>query len=72
MNRLEYEKDLANRQREHLERVNGRLNWKPCAHDQCTSCHGTGIKEDGSYCIHCLYCDCPKCSPSSMNTWTIS
>lgn len=40
--------------------------WKPCMHEQCSSCHGTGIKFDGSMCVHTLYCDCPKCSPTFM------
>lgn len=39
------------------------LNTQPCAHDGCSSCHGTGKKEDGSFCVHMLYCSCPKCSP---------
>jgi uncharacterized protein (DUF1778 family) len=34
-----------------------------CIHDSCPSCHGTGVKQDGSICIHHIACNCPKCSP---------
>lgn len=65
MNREEYEKDLAERQRKHLENVRavGNNNWSPCLHDTCPACHGTGIKIDGSMCIHNIACSCPKCTP---------
>lgn len=67
MDRQTYEEDLARRQKEHLDRVAGRNdhNWRPCMHDQCQSCHGTGIRYDGSSCIHGIACPCPKCSPQS-------
>lgn len=72
MNKEQYEQDLKRRQEEHLKKVNNRfnINWKPCAHDQCQSCHGTGIKVDGSSCIHYISCDCPKCSPQMISTVT--
>jgi len=62
----QYEKDLAERQRQHLENILGykKGNWRPCMHDQCTSCYGTGIKHDGSMCVHCISCPCPKCTSS--------
>lgn len=31
-------------------------------HKMCSSCGGTGVKEDGSKCIHMLSCFCDKCS----------
>ncbi len=65
MNREQYERDLADRQRRHMERIfvpQCQRPWKPCAHDQCTSCHGTGVREDGRACMHMLSCDCPRCS----------
>lgn len=34
-----------------------------CLHDNCPSCNGTGVKFDGSLCIHHISCNCPKCSP---------
>ena len=34
-----------------------------CMHEQCTSCFGTGVKEDGTACIHFISCSCPKCTP---------
>lgn len=51
--------DLGRRQREHMARVN--QNWtdrtqvvvtQPCAHNSCSQCVGTGVKLDGSMCIH--------------------
>lgn len=68
MDREQYEKDLRERQRRHLENVRTmRSNttdggWRPCLHDACPECLGTGIKADGSTCIHCISCPCPKCS----------
>ena len=67
MDQEQYQKDLEKRQKEHLERVlknqNDNFNWRPCLHDQCAECVGTGIKLNGSACIHFLSCACPKCSP---------
>lgn len=65
MNRKQYEEDLARRQKEHLELVHEceMKEWQPCLHDHCTSCHGTGVRLDGSACVHMLSCPCPKCSP---------
>lgn len=68
MDKYQYLKDLKKRQKQHLKNVKRHLDqndpWIPCVHDSCTSCHGTGIKIDGSGCVHYLYCSCPKCSPS--------
>jgi hypothetical protein len=69
MDRESYEEDLRRRQEEHLNRVRGGSkdpNWRPCLHDQCPECLGTGVKHDGSSCIHMISCPCPKCSPYSM------
>jgi len=53
MDREQYERELAERQRKHLERVSGvHNNWRPCLHDQCPECHGTGIRANGGVCIH--------------------
>ena len=62
--RQQYEEDLKRRQKEHLDAVNGNIPRRPCLHDQCPSCHGTGVKLDGSACIHEISCPCPKCSPT--------
>lgn len=61
-----YEEDLKRRQQEHLMGLQHQQNerWQPCAHDSCSECLGTGIKRYGGACIHCLVCNCPKCSPS--------
>ena len=32
-----------------------------CLHDNCPTCHGTGISRYGGACIHHLVCHCPKC-----------
>jgi len=47
INREQYERDLLKKQTEHLERISKRNDreWRPCLHDSCTSCHGTGVKE---------------------------
>lgn len=65
VSRKEYEEDLLRRQKKHLDAVNDKLNenWQPCLHDSCPQCLGTGVKIDGSPCIHNISCNCPKCSP---------
>jgi hypothetical protein len=61
-----YEEDLRRRQKEHLDRVQKQqdYNWRPCMHDSCPECLGTGIKHDGSMCVHYISCPCPKCTPT--------
>lgn len=63
--RRQYEEDLARRQKEHLYNISRRndSNWQPCLHDSCPSCLGTGVRSDGTPCIHGISCPCPKCSP---------
>ena len=67
IDRKAYERELARRQQEHLERIEAQRdwNWKPCMHDQCPQCVGTGRSLFGP-CIHSLACDCPKCRPTSV------
>ena len=63
MNKEDYEKDLKKRQEEHLKQVNNsKTDWKPCLHDECSECHGTGIKLNGGVCFHFISCSCPKCT----------
>lgn len=65
INRKQYEDDLKERQKQHLDNVyNNKQNWWPCLHDSCPECLGTGIKKDGTMCIHNISCPCPKCTPS--------
>ena len=60
----QYEKDLRERQAAHLKRVrNGGRPFQPCMHDGCSQCHGTGIRANGTICVHMLCCPCPKCNP---------
>ena len=46
---------------------NKQLGWNQksinikCLHESCPSCHGTGMKEDGSMCIHMISCPCKTC-----------
>jgi hypothetical protein len=66
INRKQYEEDLERRQKEHLENIFNKQNqnWRPCIHDSCPECVGTGIRKDGSHCVHHISCPCPKCTPS--------
>lgn len=66
LNREQYEEDLKRRQKEHLDNIQRQndVNWRPCLHDSCPWCLGTGLKRDGSMCVHNISCPCPKCSPS--------
>lgn len=66
INRKQYEEDLARRQKEHLDSIYNKqnANWRPCLHDACPECLGTGVRRDGSSCIHGISCPCPKCTPS--------
>jgi hypothetical protein len=59
------DKNTAEKQRAHLKKVAENLgqDLQPCLHDGCPECLGTGIKLDGSSCIHMLNCLCPKCTP---------
>lgn len=64
--------DLERRQREHLERVFGRTSFRGtaarrCLHDSCSQCVGTGIKADGTPCVHMISCSCPRCTPYSLS-----
>lgn len=68
MDREDYYRDLQRRQADHLRKARCGKPWKPCAHDQCSSCHGTGIRIGGGRCVHMLCCDCPKCSRTSTIT----
>lgn len=62
--REDYERDLAERQHHHLGNIARQddTNWRPCMHDQCPQCHGTGVNHYGSSCIHMISCPCQKCS----------
>jgi len=63
--------DLSRRKREHMERVH--QNWitrsvripdatQPCTHNSCSQCVGTGVKVDGTRCVHMISCRCPRCT----------
>lgn len=60
VDQVNYERDLKERQERHLKRF--QKPCQPCLHDQCQSCHGTGINAFGSTCIHGISCSCPKCT----------
>lgn len=63
MNKEQYEENLKRKQEQHLSNIQGKKDsdWSPCLHDSCTECVGTGIKSDGSKCIHYISCQCQKC-----------
>ncbi len=68
MTQQEYEqylKDLKEKQDRHLASIQDRQvsNFKPCLHDQCPQCHGTGLTFYGP-CVHGISCPCPKCTPT--------
>ena len=59
-----YEKSLKAKQAAHYQAVWNRDRpggWRPCLHDLCEACHGTGVKSDGSKCVHGIVCTCKKC-----------
>jgi len=41
---------------------------RPCLHDGCPACGGTGVRKDDSSCVHMISCPCPKCSSSFLST----
>lgn len=71
-------KEHKRRQEEHLKRV--RQNQQPwlnpnipqlvdqvtCLHLLCASCLGTGVKHDGTQCVHMISCPCPRCTPRNF------
>ncbi len=67
-NRDQYQRNLDERQKKHLDEIKRRQDaaFTPCAHDACTSCHGTGVKVSGEACFHHLSCKCRKCNPTHM------
>ena len=69
MDRDAYEKDLAEKQKNHLNNVSRNSDeWTPCSHDECIECLGTGIKRNGSQCVHMISCRCPKCNKNYFRT----
>ena len=62
--------DLNEKQKEHLRRVfdNVMNNDKECLHDQCQECFGTGVKIDGTPCVHNISCNCSKCGTMCLMT----
>ncbi len=65
MDRESYEQELKLKQKEHLKNLQKLIEdaWQPCLHDLCPECVGTGVKKDGTRCIHNISCPCPKCNP---------
>ncbi len=68
-----YKEDLEKRRKKHTESQKWykdndpkkipKRPFVPCIHNQCTECHGTGRKVDGTSCVHMISCPCPKCNP---------
>ena len=68
--RKQHEAEVAERKRKHLEAIEAHRKatepaWRPCLHDACPKCHGTGQQIDGTPCFHALSCPCPKCTLTS-------
>lgn len=60
-------REVEERKRRHLANVyRSQYGYQLCMHDNCGECCGTGIKHDGSGCVHMISCPCPKCSPRMM------
>lgn len=36
---------------------------RPCLHEACPECHGSGRKKNGQICVHMLSCKCIRCMP---------
>lgn len=34
-----------------------------CLHKKCSECLGTGVKSDGTSCVHGISCPCSSCTP---------
>lgn len=68
MTQQEYQADILRQQEEHLRQIAApnERSFQPCMHNSCPSCVGTGIRQDGSACVHGISCPCPKCSPTSI------
>lgn len=66
------DEELRRRQDEHMEEVHRRMNQDQsrevdCLHNQCTECVGTGIRKDGTKCLHMISCPCSRCTPSMLS-----
>lgn len=68
MGRLFVHAILENIQAKYLRKVRElrEKTRQPCLHDGCDKCHGTGIKLDGSRCVHMISCPCRKCNPYTL------
>jgi len=42
-----------------------------CLHNNCTQCHGTGVKKNGQPCHHMISCPCDICSPWNYDSQII-
>ena len=64
--------EIIRKQQEHLRRVeknrqkrmNAYGDGSDCAHLRCGQCVGTGVKENGTRCVHYISCPCIRCSPT--------
>lgn len=39
---------------------------RKCLHNECPDCEGSGIKQNGTTCMHMISCPCSKCNPMTM------
>lgn len=43
-----------------ISRVLTEANMDRCKHDACSQCHGSGVRSDGTACVHMISCSCPR------------
>ena len=53
---------LANKLQDELKSSVKQLPDIKCLHLICSQCKGTGIKKDGTRCVHYLSCPCKNCT----------
>ena len=58
--------ELERRNQQHQEAISKVKDRQNCLHNGCFECYGTGIKKDGSVCIHMISCPCDRCSHGRM------
>ena len=56
---LEEEKENPSEKNTYVNENIEKENIQECLHKQCPNCLGTGRKQNGEYCVHCISCPCP-------------
>lgn len=62
--RKEEHAEKVRKHRELIGKITGEGDGEVrCLHLLYQSCWGTGRKKDGTVCVHCISCPCPRCTP---------